>query len=121
MKKFFLLTMTALLLTSCSVMQKANFEADYGNICDQHFTPSSANFTYLGTFYGVSSQTTSVDWMKDDTGLIALAREHLMSKIEKTGISMSEGSKFLSNIAIERTTYENTITITVSADVFEIK
>lgn len=120
MKRFYFIILIALLFSSCSV-QRANFEADYGNICDQHFTPTSANFTYLGTFYSVSSQSTSVGWMKDDTGLVALAREKLMEKIEKAGINMSEGSKFLSNVSIEKTTYENTITITISADVFEIK
>ena len=120
MKRFYFIILIALLFSSCSV-QRVNFEADYGDVDIDRFIPASANFTYLGTFYGVSSESTSVVWMKDDTGLVALAREKLMEKIEKAGINMSEGSKFLSNVSIEKTTYENTITITISADVFEIK
>lgn len=119
MKKFFLIIfcviISAFAVTSCRTSYLGH-PVSYSNT----FVSTSPNFKYLGTYCGTATEMKKRVSISDDKGLVYLAKQEMLDAIQKDSINLSDGNIELVNVAVEQTSNNKRIVVSVSADVIQI-
>jgi hypothetical protein len=115
MKTILLVLFVAICITSCQV---TSYTGSYGQINQSQVVLSEANFIVLGSFTGTATEKKYKMSVKDQEGLISLAKTTLLQNAAAAGAEL-KGSRALINVAVDIVQNKNVATVTVSGDIIE--
>lgn len=115
MKKITFIIIAAGLFASC---KPAMYLGNYGQVNQTQVVLSGANFKVLGSFKGIATQKTFKMSVKDQEGLISMAKANMLASAKAAGIELT-GSRALINVCVDVVQNKNKVTATVSAEIIE--
>ncbi len=117
MKKLLFVIITGLLITSCKM---TTYTGDYGQVNKTQVVLSSSNFKVLGSFTGTAYAKRTGASIKNDIGLVALAKADLLANAKKEGVELT-GSRTMINVVVDFIENTKHVSATVTAEIIEFK
>jgi len=111
------LSICLITLASC---KPTKFIGNYGQINQTQVILSENNFVNHGTFTGIATEKANKANIKDQNGLLTLARQNFLENAKNAGVNMS-GSKTLINTNVDVVKNLKRITVSFTADIIEFK
>ncbi len=108
-----------ILTTSLLACKPTSFISSVGNINSTEISLTEANFKVLGSYTGTHTSRRDLINIKGNQGLVANAKAELLKNAEKDGVSLTGGSRTLSNVVIDVVENKNRVTCTISAEIIE--
>lgn len=106
---------SVVLLSSCKL---TSYQGNYGQLNQSQVVLSGANFKVLGSFKGVASAKKSKISIKNEEGIVALAKANLLENAKSQGVILT-GSRTLINVTVDLIQNPKMVTATVSAEIIE--
>jgi len=103
------------LVCSCKI---TSYQGNYGQINQSQVVLSGANFKVLGSFKGVASAKKAKISIKNEEGIVALAKANLIENAKSQGVSLT-GSRTLINVSVDLIQNPKMVTATISAEIIE--
>ncbi|NOQ74165.1 MAG: hypothetical protein GQ574_19310 [Crocinitomix sp.] len=117
MKKFLILPVLLIVLASC---KPTRYVGNFGQISQTQVVLSEANFNNLGNFTGMATEKTNKANIRDQQGLVALARQDFLKKANAAGVTLN-GSRTLINVSVDVVKNMKRVTVSFTADIIEFK
>ncbi|MFT5819388.1 MAG: hypothetical protein ACI8ZM_000611 [Crocinitomix sp.] len=117
MKKLLVLSVILIAVVSC---KPTRYTGNYGQVNQTQVVLSEANFNNLGNFSGIATEKTNKVNIRDQQGLVALARQDFMNKAKAAGVGMT-GSRTLINVSVDVVKNMKRVTVSFTADIIEFK
>lgn len=107
--------LTIIVLNSCKLTR---YEGHYGQINQSQVVLSSANFKVLGSFKGIASAKKSKLSIKNEEGIIAMAKANMIENAKNQGVILT-GSRTFINVTVDLIQNPKMVTATVTAEIIE--
>jgi hypothetical protein len=117
MKKLLVLSVILVAMASC---KPTRYVGNYGQVNQTQVVLSEANFNNLGNFTGIASEKSNKVNIKDQKGLLALARLDFLANAKAAGVSLT-GSRTLINVSVDVVKNMKRVTVSFNADIIEFK
>lgn len=103
-------------LFSC---KPTSFISSIGNINSTEISLKEANFEVLGSYSGTYTTKRTLANIKNNQGLISNAKAELLKAAEADGVTLTGGSRTLSNVVIDVVENRKRVTCTITAEIIE--